>query len=73
MHAGLDVALVCADRPCRGLDVAYGAGIETLLVSRQEFGGFAKTFDRVGFTEELTDALRSREIDLVAMAGSGPS
>ena len=71
VRAGLDVALVAADRRCRGLDVAFGAGIETLLVSREEFGGFAKTFDRAGFTEELTDALTSRDIDLVAMAGFG--
>jgi phosphoribosylglycinamide formyltransferase 1 len=71
VHAGLDVALVCADRPCRGLDVGFAAGIETLLVSRGEFGGFAKTFDREGFTEELTDALQSRDVDLVAMAGFG--
>jgi phosphoribosylglycinamide formyltransferase-1 len=71
IRAGLDVALVASDRRCRGLDVAYGAGIETLLVSREEFGGFAPSFDREGFTKELTEALRSRDIDLVAMAGFG--
>ena len=71
VRAGLDVSLVAADRRCRGLDVAFAAGIETLLVSRESFGGFAPTFDRVGFTAELTDALKSRDIDLVAMAGFG--
>jgi phosphoribosylglycinamide formyltransferase-1 len=71
VRAGLEVALVAADRRCRGLDVAFSAGIETLLVSREQFGGFAPTFDRDGFTEELTVALRSRDIDLVAMAGFG--
>ena len=71
IRAGLPVALVASDRRCRGLDLAFGAGIETLLVSREEFGGFAKTFDREGFTEELTSALRVRDIDLVAMAGFG--
>jgi phosphoribosylglycinamide formyltransferase-1 len=71
VRAGLDVSLVAADRRCRGLDVAFAAGIETLLVSREDFGGFAPTFDRVGFTAELTDALKSRDIDLVAMAGFG--
>ncbi len=71
VRAGLDVALVASDRRCRGLDVAFGAGSETLLVSREEFGGFAPTFDREGFTHELTDALKSRDIDLVAMAGFG--
>ena len=71
VRAGLEVALVAADRRCRGLNVAFGAGIETLLVSREEFGGFAKSFDREGFTEELSGALRSRDVDLVAMAGFG--
>src|SRR5579863_6601946 len=71
VRAGLDVALVAADRRCRALDVAFGAGIETLLVSREQFGGFASTFDREGFTTELTEALKTRDIDLVAMAGFG--
>ena len=39
--------------------------------SREEFGGFAKSFDREGFTDELTSALKLRDIDLVAMAGFG--
>jgi len=71
VRAGLDVALVASDRRCRGLDVAFGAGIETLLVSREDFGGFAPSFDREGFTDELTEALTGRDIDLVAMAGFG--
>jgi phosphoribosylglycinamide formyltransferase-1 len=71
LRAGLVVSLVAADRRCRALDIAFGAGVETLLVSREEFGGFAATFDRDGFTHELTEALKSREIDLVAMAGFG--
>lgn len=71
LRAGVPVALVASDRRCRGLDIAFGAGIETLLVSREEFGGFAPTFEREGFTEELTSSLRSRDIDLVAMAGFG--
>ncbi|MGB8197933.1 MAG: phosphoribosylglycinamide formyltransferase [Acidimicrobiales bacterium] len=71
IRAGLPVALVASDRRCRGLDLAFGAGVETLLVSREEFGGFAKSFDRDGFTRELTTALQVREIDLIAMAGFG--
>jgi phosphoribosylglycinamide formyltransferase 1 len=71
IRAGLPVALVASDRRCRALDVAFGAGIETLLVARDQFGGFAKTFDRDGFTEELTSALRVRDVDLIAMAGFG--
>ena len=71
LRAGLEVSLVASDRRCRGLDVAFGAGVETLLVSREDFGGFANSFDREGFTDELTRALKSRDIDLVAMAGFG--
>ena len=71
LRGGLDVSLVASDRRCRALDVAFGAGVETLLVSREQFGGFAPTFDREGFTIELTDALRRRDIDLIAMAGFG--
>ena len=71
VRAGLDVALVAADRRCRALDVGFGAGVETLLASREEFGGFSPNFERDGFTIELTGALRTREIDLVAMAGFG--
>jgi len=71
LFAGLEVSLVAADRRCRALDVAFGAGVETLLVSREEFGGFSPSFDREGFTKELTEALRFRDVDLVAMAGFG--
>lgn len=71
LRGGLDVSLVASDRRCRALDLAFGAGVETLLVSREQYGGFAPTFDREGFTIELTDALRRRDIDLIAMAGFG--
>jgi len=71
LREGVDVALVCADRPCRGLDVAFASGVESLMVDRKAYGGFADSFDREGFTVELTEALRSREVDLVAMAGFG--
>jgi phosphoribosylglycinamide formyltransferase-1 len=56
---GIDVALVVADRPCLGLDVAATHGIEAVL------------FDREQYTQALTDLLRDRSIDLVAMAGFG--
>jgi phosphoribosylglycinamide formyltransferase-1 len=71
LRAGVDVALVCADRPCRGLDVAFASGVESLMVDRKTYGGFSNLFDREAFTVELTDALHSREVDLVAMAGFG--
>jgi phosphoribosylglycinamide formyltransferase 1 len=71
MLESLDVAVVVADRPCRGLEVARGAGVETLLVDRSVFGGFTHTFDRSAFTRVVSEALVERGVDLVAMAGFG--
>lgn len=71
VDAGIDIALVASDRPCRGLEVARGAGIEALLVDRTAFGGFAKSFDREGYSAELASVLKAHDIDLVAMAGFG--
>jgi phosphoribosylglycinamide formyltransferase-1 len=71
LAAGLEVALVASDRPCRGLDVAKRAGVEALLIDRGDFGGFTKDFDRDAYSQALADALTSRGIDLVAMAGFG--
>ena len=69
--AGLEVTLVVADRPCRGLEVATRAGIDAALVDRADFGGFTKAFDRHAFSDALVVQLRSYAIDLVAMAGFG--
>ncbi len=69
VEAGVPVALVVADRPCRALDVAPGA--ESVLVERREFGGFGERFDRLAFTEAVTDVLAARRPRLVAMAGFG--
>jgi phosphoribosylglycinamide formyltransferase-1 len=71
LHAGLEVTLVAADRPCRALDVAREAGITALLVDRETFGGFTSSFDRDAYTAELTRLLVDERIDLVAMAGFG--
>jgi phosphoribosylglycinamide formyltransferase 1 len=71
LEAGIEVALVVSDRPCRGLDVAAGAGVEALLVDRERFGGFTQSFDRDAYSIALAQALRGEEIDLVAMAGFG--
>jgi phosphoribosylglycinamide formyltransferase-1 len=65
------VDVVGADRPCRGLEVAATAGCEALLVDRRDHGGFARAFDRAGYTAALSDALAARDIDLVCMAGFG--
>lgn len=71
LEGGVPVALVVADRPCRGLDIAESAGIETALVNREEFGGYGSGFDRSGYTEALTAVLTAASPDLVAMAGFG--
>lgn len=71
LEAGVGVALVASDRPCRGLDVAVDAGIEALLVDRERFGGFTQSFDRDAYSIALAQALQTERIDLVAMAGFG--
>ncbi len=68
---GVPVGVVVADRPCRGLDIAAAAGIDTDLVDRKAFGGFRSAFDRNGYTEELVRVLRARAVDVVVMAGYG--
>jgi phosphoribosylglycinamide formyltransferase-1 len=71
MLAGVDVALVVSDRPCRALEVARDAGVSARLVEREAFGGFSKSFDREAYSEALARALQDERIDLVAMAGFG--
>ena len=71
LEAGLDVALVVADRPCRALHVAEDAGVATALVDRRDYGGFAAAFDREAYSAALVAALSDQHIDLVAMAGFG--
>jgi phosphoribosylglycinamide formyltransferase 1 len=68
---GIDVAVVVADRPCLGLDVAELKGIEAVLLDRSPFGGFSKSFDREAYTQALTDLLRAHHVDVIAMAGFG--
>jgi len=46
---------------------------EAVLVDRADFGGFSKSFDREAYSDELTNVLGERQIDLVAMAGLAPS
>ena len=71
LEAGLPVALVVADRPCRALSVAETAGVATALVDRRDFGGFSADLDREAYSAALVAALASHDIDLVAMAGFG--
>ncbi len=68
LEAGLPVAVVVVDRPCRALEVAAKAGVPAELVERASFG---KDFDRVAYTDQVVDALRAHGVELVVMAGFG--
>jgi phosphoribosylglycinamide formyltransferase-1 len=60
------VALVVADRPCRGLDVAAAAGVPAELVERTDFG---PGFDRPAFTDRVLKVLQAADVEIVALAG----
>lgn len=61
----LPIAVVIADRPCRGIEVAKQKGVPTERIERS----FAKDFDRRAYTETVITTLEKYKIDLVAMAG----
>jgi phosphoribosylglycinamide formyltransferase-1 len=61
LTAGLPVAVVVVDRPCRAIELAEQAGVPSELV---EWGG-----DRLEFTHRVVDALERHGAELVAMAG----
>ena len=71
IEQNVHVSLVGADRACRGLEVAARAGVETVLVDRRDYGGFAADFERERYSQDLAATLRAHRIDLVAMAGFG--
>lgn len=64
----LPVVVVLTDRNCRALEVAAARGVPTELVERTDWGA---GFDRDAYTERVVEALRSHDVDLVAMAGFG--
>ena len=68
VDAGVPIALVVVDRPCGVTDVAADAGLTAEMLERTDFGA---SFDRVGYTQALTDVLIDHDIDLVVMAGFG--
>jgi phosphoribosylglycinamide formyltransferase-1 len=68
LDAGLPVAAVIADRPCRALEVSSAAGVLAELVQRESYG---RDFDRVAYTHRVVEALKRHEIDVIAMAGFG--
>ncbi|MGC8497991.1 MAG: phosphoribosylglycinamide formyltransferase [Acidimicrobiales bacterium] len=71
LASGLEVAVVGADRPCRGIDVAERAGLDALVLDRGPYGGFGRDFDRERYSADLAALLRDQRVDLVAMAGFG--
>src|SRR5262245_55823346 len=66
LATGLEPAVVVADRPCRALEVADGAGVPAVLVRRQSFG---PSFDRAGYTDRVVATLADHGVGTVAMAG----
>jgi phosphoribosylglycinamide formyltransferase-1 len=61
LDAGIPVAVVVVDRPCRATELAAAGDIPSELV---EWGG-----DRLEFTHRVVDALERHGVQLVAMAG----
>jgi phosphoribosylglycinamide formyltransferase-1 len=61
LAAGLPVAVVVVDRPCRATEIAAQHGVPSQLVPRVP--------DRVEFTHAVVDALERYDVELVAMAG----
>src|SRR6185436_11422942 len=68
LDAGIQPAVVIADRPCVALDNAAAAGLATELVERTSFKA---DFDRDAYTSQLVDTLKRHEIELVVFAGFG--
>ncbi|MGI9608008.1 MAG: phosphoribosylglycinamide formyltransferase [Acidimicrobiales bacterium] len=68
VRADLPIALVVADRTCRGLELVERSTAPSVLLERKEWG---PGFDRNDYSARLTDLLVEHEIDLVAMAGFG--
>jgi phosphoribosylglycinamide formyltransferase 1 len=66
--AGLPIAVVLVDRPCRAESVAAEAHLPVEAVIRR---GFDAGFDREAYTDEVVAALARYEVGLVVMAGYG--
>ena len=65
LDAGVPVAVVVVDRPCKAVDIATDADVPTELVER----GPLKSLDRTAFTHRIVDALTKHGVDTVVMAG----
>ena len=68
LEAEVPVEVVVVDRPCAATEVAEQHGVPAVLVERTSWG---KSFDRDGYTDQVVDALKQHDLDLVAIAGFG--
>lgn len=68
LDAGLDVAVVVVDRPCRATEVAIEAGVPAELVARTSFGA---SFDRAVYSKDVLAELNRYGAELVVIAGFG--
>ncbi len=68
---GLPIALVLADRECRGIEIAKESGIPTEIITREKYGFGSQNypFCRDEYTREITEVLLRNDIEIVAMAG----
>ena len=65
---GIPVELVVVDRECLAVEVAERHAVDVVHVERASYGD---DFDRDAYTIDVRDALLSRSIELVVMAGYG--
>lgn len=68
LERSLPIVAVVVDRPCGATEVAARAGLDAVVVEREDFGD---TFDRAAYTKRVVAALDEADVDLVAMAGFG--
>lgn len=70
LDADVPVALVMADRDCRGVDeVAMQAGIPTIKIPRKDFTQTGRKADQKRVTKLVLAQLKDHGIDWVIMAG----
>lgn len=72
IEQNIPIALVLADKQCRGVAIAVEHSIPTKVIDRRQFGyqkGVGEAWDRRGFTVAVTDFLDESGIEVVAMAG----
>ena len=76
-----DISYVVAEKACRGLEIAEAAGIETILIDRQEYGWKPGVYwqddpmkgvyskARQAFSEAIAASMAKAGVNLIAMAG----